>query len=70
MRLWACSCLARPWQREAVVINALPPRAWTDLVMSEPPDDDWFDFIDELRRRKVPAIQLDTSELDAELGND
>ena len=28
------------------------------------------DFIDELRRRKVPAIQLDISELDAELGND
>jgi predicted HTH domain antitoxin len=28
------------------------------------------EFIDELRRRKVAAIQLDTSELDAELGND
>jgi predicted HTH domain antitoxin len=28
------------------------------------------EFIDELRRRKVPAIQLDASELDAELGND
>ena len=26
------------------MINALPPRAWTDLVMPEPPDDDWFDF--------------------------
>jgi predicted HTH domain antitoxin len=28
------------------------------------------EFIDELRRRKVAAIQLDASELDAELGND
>ena len=27
-------------------------------------------FIDELRRRQVPAIQLDNTELDAELGND
>lgn len=27
-------------------------------------------FIDELRLRKVPAIQMDASELDAELGND
>lgn len=27
-------------------------------------------FIDELRLRKVPAIQLDATELDAELGND
>lgn len=26
-------------------------------------------FIDELRRRNVPAIQLDAAELDAELGN-
>lgn len=28
------------------------------------------EFIDELRLRKVPAIQLDATELDAELGND
>lgn len=26
-------------------------------------------FIDELRRRNVPAIQLDATELDSELGN-
>jgi len=28
-----------------------------------------LEFIDELRRRNVPAIQLDATELDAELGN-
>nr|VFJ57208.1 MAG: Predicted antitoxin, contains HTH domain [Candidatus Kentron sp. DK] len=27
-------------------------------------------FIDELRRRKAPAIQIDPSELDAEIGDD
>nr|VFJ74318.1 MAG: Predicted antitoxin, contains HTH domain [Candidatus Kentron sp. FW] len=29
-----------------------------------------LEFIDELRRRKVPAIQTDPGELDAETGND
>lgn len=30
------------------MINILPPRAWTDLVMPEqPPDTDWFDFYTE-----------------------
>lgn len=28
-----------------------------------------FQFVDELRRRKVPAIQIDFSELDAEIGD-